>query len=270
MNMSNQTRAAPAELTGPDPRPLLASGVIVTGGASGLGCATALLLAEAGRPVAVWDINEQGAKKVAEACSEKGVKALGLGVDVGDRAAVVQAAAQSRQALGAVGGLVCCAGIFRFGSIGQLDFADWDLTLRVNLNGVAYTVEAALPWLREVGRGAAIVVVASTAALRGTPLSAAYTASKHGILGLVRSAALSLGREGIRINAICPGAMDTPMLASAFGQAADEVKQQMLASIPLGYISDPTEVGRVIRFFLSPEASYVTGAAVPVDGGMTA
>jgi NAD(P)-dependent dehydrogenase (short-subunit alcohol dehydrogenase family) len=268
--MSNQTSAAPAELTGPDPRLIIATGVIVTGGASGLGRATALLLAEAGRPVAVWDLNEQGAMMVAEACGEKGVKALGLGVDVGDRSAVAQAAAQSRQALGAIGGLACCAGIFRFGPVGQIDFAAWDLTLRVNLSGVAYTVEAALPSLREVGRGAAIVVVASTEALRGSPLLAAYTASKHGVLGLVRSAALSLGREGIRVNAICPGAMDTPMLAGALDQAGAEARRHMIASIPLGYISDPTEVGRVIRFFLSPEASYVTGVAVPVDGGLVA
>jgi NAD(P)-dependent dehydrogenase (short-subunit alcohol dehydrogenase family) len=268
--MSNQTSAAPAELTGTEPRSILATGVIVTGGASGLGCATALLLAEAGRPVAVWDLDEQGAKKVAEACCAKGVKALGLRVDVSDRSAVVGAAAQSRQALGAIGGLACCAGVFRLGPVGQIDFADWDLTLRVNLDGVAYTVEAALPSLREVGRGAAIVVVASTEALHGSPLMAAYTASKHGVLGLVRSAARILAPEGIRINAICPGAMDTPMLMGALGQVGDEGKRQMIASIPLGYVSDPAEVGRVIRFFLSPEASYVTGVAVPVDGGMTA
>jgi NAD(P)-dependent dehydrogenase (short-subunit alcohol dehydrogenase family) len=268
--MSTQPGTAPTELTGPDPTSTLAAGVIVTGGASGLGRATALLLAEAGRPVAVWDLDEQRAKEVAEECSAKGVKALGLGADVGDRSAVVQAAAQSRQALGPVGGLACCAGICRLGSVGQIDFADWDLTLRVNLNGIAYAMEAALPLLREIGRGAAIVVVASTEALRGSPLLAAYTASKHGIIGLVRSAALSLGREGIRVNAICPGAMDTPMLAAALGQAGDEVRRQMIASIPLGYVSDPMEVGRVVRFFLSPAASYVTGAAVPVDGGMTA
>jgi len=268
--MLNQPSATPAELTGPDPGSLLATGVIVTGGASGLGRATALLLAEAGRPVAVWDLNEQGAKEVAEACSAKGVKALGLRVDVSDRSAIAEAVAQSRKALGAIGGLAYCAGVFRLGSVGEIDFADWDRIVRVNLTGVAYTVEAALPSLREVGRGAAIVVAASTAALRGTPLSSAYTASKHAAVGFVRSAALSLAREGIRINAICPGPMDTPMLAGAFGAVSDEVRQQMMASVPLGYISDPTEVGRVVRFFLSPEASYVTGAAVPVDGGMMA
>ncbi|WP_437931493.1 SDR family NAD(P)-dependent oxidoreductase [Sorangium sp. So ce291] len=268
--MSSDNTIAPAELTRSAPRSILGTGVIVTGGASGLGRATALLLAGAGRPVAVWDIDEQGARQVAEACRARGVQALGVGVDVGDRSAVEQAAATSRQALGEIGGLVCCAGVFRLGPVGQIDFAEWDLILRVNLNGVAHTVESVLPSLREVGRGAAIVVVASTEALHGSPLHAAYTASKHGILGLVRSAALRLGREGIRINAICPGAMDTPMLADGLRQAGDEFRNQLIASIPLGYISDPAEVGRVICFFLSPEASYVTGAAVPVDGGMLA
>jgi NAD(P)-dependent dehydrogenase (short-subunit alcohol dehydrogenase family) len=155
--------------------------------------------------------------------------------------------------------------------VGYIDFAEWELTLRTNLSGVAHTLEAALPLLREVGAGASFVAVASTEALRGSPYLVGYSASKHGVVGLVRSASLNLAGEGIRVNAVCAGAMDTPMMAESLMQAGgDEVKQQMLAKIPLGYIADPQEVAHVICFLLSPEASYVTGTAIPVDGGMLA
>ena len=246
------------------------SGVIVTGGASGLGKATALLLAEAGRPVAIWDLNAEGAKSVAARCSAADVASVGVGVDVGSREAVIEAAIASRKAIGPVGGLACCAAITRIGPVGHINFADWDLTMSTNLNGIAYAIEALLPALREVGAGAAIVVIASTEALRGNANIAAYTASKHGALGLVRSAARTLGPERIRVNAICPGAMKTPMLAGALKHTPAGTEEQMLASIPLGYASDPKEVGYVVRFLLSEEASYVTGVGIPVDGGMTA
>jgi NAD(P)-dependent dehydrogenase (short-subunit alcohol dehydrogenase family) len=155
--------------------------------------------------------------------------------------------------------------------IGQLDFVQWQTTLDINLTGTATTLEAMLPFLREVGRGASFVAVASTEAFKGSSYLAAYTASKHGVLGLVRASSRALASEGIRVNAVCAGAMDTPMMTRALADAGGEpVRQQMIAGIPLGYISDPREVGYVIRFLLSPEASYVTGAAVPVDGGMLA
>jgi NAD(P)-dependent dehydrogenase (short-subunit alcohol dehydrogenase family) len=257
-------------LVAPDPAATRATGVIVTGGSSGLGRETALLLAAAGRPVAVWGTDGAKAETVAAECAALGVKAIGLSVDVGDRTAVTAGVDASRDAIGPIGGLTCSAAILRVGPVGCVDFRDWDETIRVNLTGVAHTIEAALPRLREVGRGASIVVVASTEAFRGSPILAAYTASKHGVLGLVRSAGLTLAREGIRVNAVCAGAMDTRMLQGGLTQAGPEIEQQMLASIPLGYISHPKEVAHVICFLLSPEASYVTGAAIPADGGMTA
>ncbi|WP_281783690.1 SDR family NAD(P)-dependent oxidoreductase [Sinimarinibacterium flocculans] len=259
-----------ASLTGIDGGLLRRSGVIVTGGSSGLGRETAILLASAGRPVAVWGTDAAKARGVAAECAVLGVTAIGLGVDVGDRDAVAESVAASRAAIGPIGGLACSAGIIRVGPAGAIDFADWEAMVRVNLNGVAYAMEATLPELRSVGRGASIVVVASTEAIRGSPILAGYTASKHGVLGLVRSAAGALGREGIRVNALCAGAMDTPMMRKALAQAGDEARQQMIAAIPLGYISHPKEVAQVIRFLLSPEASYINGAAIPVDGGLTA
>ena len=97
-----------------------------------------------------------------------------------------------------------------------------------------------------------------------------YCASKHGLVGTIRSIAQSLGPLGIRANAVCPGAMDTPMLAESLGAAGEDMAEQMKQMIPLGYISDPAEVARAIRFMLSDDASYITGAALPVDGGMLA
>jgi NAD(P)-dependent dehydrogenase (short-subunit alcohol dehydrogenase family) len=246
------------------------TGVVVTGGASGLGRATAVLLAEAGRPVAIWDLNEKGAREAVEQCRAFGVKAVAHKVDVGDLTSVGHAARQSRSQLGLIGGIACCAGITRLGPIGTIDFAEWDLTLRINLNGVAYALESVVPFLKETGRGASAVLVSSTEAFRGNPTLASYTASKHAVVGLARSASQTLGPAGIRVNALCPGAMDTPMLEQALRDSEADVRRQMMASIPLGYIASPTEVGRVIRFLLSSDSSYVTGIALTVDGGATA
>jgi len=248
-----------------------ATGVVITGGSSGLGKATALLLAEAGRPVAIWGTSETRVGEVAEQCRRAGVKAIGLTVDVRDPAAARDAARASRDAIGLIGGVVCSAARLVVTPVGNLDFGEWQTTLDVNLTGTATTLEATLPSLREIGRGASFVAVASTEAFKGSSYLAAYTASKHGVLGLVRAASRALAPEGIRVNAVCAGAMDTPMMTRALADAGGEpLRRQMIAAIPLGYISDPREVGYVIRFLLSPEASYMTGAAVAVDGGMLA
>jgi NAD(P)-dependent dehydrogenase (short-subunit alcohol dehydrogenase family) len=254
-----------------DQERILKSGVIVTGGSSGLGRATALLLAESGRPVAVWGNNRERTQEVAAECRSAGVEAIGIALDISDPSAVASAAHKSRSGIGPIGGVVCSAARLAVTPIGHLDFAEWHRTLDTNLTGTVTTLEATLPQLREMGRGASFVAIASTEAIRGSPYLSAYAASKHGVLGLVKSASRALAPEGIRVNAVCAGAMDTPMMAAALAQAGGEpVRQQMLANIPLGYIADPAEVAFVIRFLLSPEASYVTGAAVPVDGGMLA
>ena len=245
--------------------------VIVTGASSGLGRATALQLAGAGRTVAVWGRDAARTAQVAQECRELGVDAVGHPFDIGDRDAVSLAVKDSRETLGPIGGIALCHGVCPLGQVGDMDFDVLQECLTTNLASLAYTMEATLPHLRESGNGAAIVAVLSTNALRASHLNAQYSASKHGALGLMRAAARTLGSEGIRVNTVCPGAMNTPMMDAALAQAGDQralVESQMLSAIPLGYMADPEEVANVICFLLSAAASYVNGAEIAVDGGM--
>ena len=242
------------------------TGVVVTGGASGIGRASAVALAEAGRPVAVWDKNAEGAAAVAEELRELGVAALGRGVDVTDPDALVAATGASRDALGTIGGLVHAAGIVIGEPIGSVDFDHWDALLAVNLTAHARIVQLLIEDLR-VNPGSAVVGIASIEAVIGHFAIPAYCASKAGLVGLTRSLAARLGPLGVRANAICPGYIDTPMLA---GVAGDDVRARHVASSVLGRIGQPEEIGRVARFLLSDDASFLTGQAVVVDGGVTA
>ena len=211
------------------------TGVVVTGGASGIGRATCLALAE---------------------------------VDVRAYEAIEAAVAPTQQSLGTIGGLVHAAGVAGPGPVDFIDEETWDAVLDVNLRAEAFVVRALLPWLREANPGSAVVGVASVEAIVGHAAVPAYCASKAGLLGLTRSLAHRLGMEGIRVNAICPGPVDTPMLAPII--AMPDARQSMVANVPLRRIAAPEEIGRVARFLLSDEASYVHGAAVVVDGGYTA
>jgi len=237
--------------------------VVVTGGGSGIGRATCLALAEVGLAVAVWDVNGDGAKETAAMC----VEALALEVDVRDQAAVEQAASASAEALGGIGGLVHAAGVAGPMPVDFIDDETWDAVLDVNLRAEAFLVRALLPWLKE-SEGSAVVGISSVEAIVGNGMIPAYCASKAGLLGLTRSLAHRLAVDGIRINAICPGAIDTPMLAPIL--AMEEARARLEERIPLSRVAQPAEIGRVARFLLSNEASYLHGAAVVVDGGFTA
>jgi len=246
------------------------TGVVVTGGASGLGRETCLALAEAGRPVAVWDVQAEQAATTAKECADRfGVIAHAQTIDLRDDAALPAAAEETLEALPSVGGFVHAAGVMLVAPFGAIDDENWTTTMDVNLRAFVTAGQLLLPALRAACPGSAIVAVASTEALRGQPLIPAYAASKHAVVGLVKSLARSLGPE-IRVNAVCPGFMDTPMLAKSMAEVPEEVVQQSLQAVPLARFSHPAEVARVIRFLLGDEASYVSGAAIPVDGGMLA
>jgi NAD(P)-dependent dehydrogenase (short-subunit alcohol dehydrogenase family) len=245
---------------------MLDTGVVVTGGASGIGRATALALAEVGRPVAVWDKNGDGAADVAAEARALGVPAVGVAVDVTDADELAAGADAARTELPSIGGMVHAAGIVIAEPIGSVDWAHWDAVLAVNLTAHARITQLLLDDLR-AHEGSAVVGIASIEAVLGHFAIPAYCSSKAGLVGLTRSLAARLGPLGIRANAICPGYIDTPMLASV---ASPEVRERQVESSVLGRIGRPEEIGRVARFLLSEDATFVTGQAIVVDGGVTA
>lgn len=241
-----------------------ATGVVITGGASGLGRATAHALAAVGRPVAIWDINETRALAVAEEVrSQYGVAAIGLGLDIGNPAGYPAAIEKSRQALGSIGGLVHAAGIVDTGSLEGVTPENWDQGINIHLRPVVLLVQALHPDLK-ANPGSAVVAFASINATLGNRINPIYTAAKGGVLSLVRSLADQLGDDGIRINSISPGQILTPMLQPAVDALP---KGAFEKRILLGRMGAPAEIGRVVRFLLSEEASYITASEIVVDGG---
>ncbi|MES2257462.1 MAG: SDR family oxidoreductase [Pseudomonadota bacterium] len=240
------------------------SAVVVTGGASGLGLACAHSLAEVGRAVALWDINSgAAAERAAEIEQQYKVKAIGVGIDLSDAGALPAALDATREALPAIGGLVHAAGMVDMGSLDGITPDNWDRLMNVNLRALALLVQALLPDLR-ANPGSSIVGIASINATLGNAINPVYSASKGGMLSLIRALADSLGRDNIRINAISPGQILTPMLQPAVDHLPPGTFERRILLSRLGR---PEEIGRVARFLMSDEASYITAAELVVDGG---
>lgn len=240
------------------------TGVIVTGGASGIGKACAEALAAVGRPVAVWDLDEDKARQTAEAIhSEHGATTDALGIDLRRTDGIAAGLAQARNVLGSIGGLVHAAGVSLPVPLDELSNETWDAVLDINLKALPFLVQALRKDLSE-HTGSAVVGIASINATLGNAANPAYSASKGGMLSVVRSLADDLGTQGIRINAVSPGQILTPMLKPTVDILPEGQFEQRIL---LGRLGEPEEVARVVRFLLSTEASYVTGAEWVVDGG---
>ncbi len=240
------------------------SAVIVTGGASGLGLASARALAAVGRAVALWDINAaKAAEHAATIAQQFQVATIGVGIDLSDATALPAALGATRAALPNIGGLVHAAGMVDMGGLEGITPESWDRLMNVNLRALVLLVQALMPDFR-ASPGAAVVGIASINATLGNAINPIYSASKGGMLSLIRSLADSLGREQIRINAVSPGQILTPMLQPAVDHLPPGTFERRILLARLG---QPDEVGRVVRFLLSDEASYITAAELVVDGG---
>lgn len=235
----------------------------MTGAASGIGRATALLLASEGALVAATDRPGSAIAEVAGEITAAGGRALGREMDVADDAAVGAVVEAVALELGGIEIVVCCAGISLPAAFG--DELAWQKTLDVNLHGIHRTLRAALPWLKKK-EGGRIVNIASTEALGAQPYLSAYTASKHAVLGLTRALAVELGREGITVNAICPGPIHTGMTAVIPDEAKEKFARR---KVPLGRYGAPEEVAHAILSLVLPAASFINGACLVVDGGLT-
>ena len=234
---------------------------IVTGAGSGFGAGIARKFAAEGARVMVADLNETAAQAVAEE-----IGGLACAVDVADGDSVA-AMARAAEALGPVDILVNNAGITHLPApMEDVDEADFDRVFTVNCKSVFLTARAFVPGMKARGSGA-ILNVASTAGLSPRPRLNWYNASKGWMITATKTMAVELAPEGVRVNAICPVAGDTPLLKSFMGEDTPEMRAKFLSTIPIGRFSTPEDMGNAACFLCSDEASMVTGVAMEVDGG---
>lgn len=227
--------------------------IVITGAASGIGRATAQMFAAEGAALILLDRNPQSLDSTAQA-----LNAFAQSVDVADDQSVAQAVERGASVLGGIDGVVNAAGIQIRGSVLEVDAAEWRRTLDINLTGTYIVVRSCLPWLTKSPGVSTIVNIASgQALLPNAPNRTAYAASKGGVLNLTRALAAELAPT-VRANCVCPGLVDTPMAEGVQGN---------VGNYALKRLAQPEEVARAILFLTSTESSYVTGAALAVDGG---
>ncbi|WPB55775.1 SDR family oxidoreductase [Xylophilus sp. GOD-11R] len=243
----------------------------ITGAASGLGRATALMLAQEGARMMLFDRDAAGLAITAEGCPGS----ITLVGDATSAADLERAAALARTELGPVEFLVPAAGVLGPAKPAiELEEEEWDRLFAINVKGPWLAARAFIPQMREIGQGS-IVLFSSTAGLVGSPFLSAYSASKGAVTMLTRSLALNHAAENIRVNCVCPGTINGPMSQASFALAGEGEAQLaraavMKSRIPMNRFGEPDEIAAAVLYFLSDAAGFTTGAALPIDGGRVA
>jgi NAD(P)-dependent dehydrogenase (short-subunit alcohol dehydrogenase family) len=236
--------------------------ILITGAGSGIGKAVAELFAAHGARLALLDLNIDAARELAQRSG-----GIALQVNVADEEGVQDAVTQAAAALQGLDGVVNAAGVIALGSLAEMDLKSWQRQIDVNMTGPFLICRAALPWLRQA-KGSTIVNIASAQALRPVGASCGYAASKAGLMNFTKAIAGELAPD-IRANVVCPGIVDTPMVAQVSSAAGKPAATPTLKDYPLARMAQPEEIASAILFLTSAESSYVTGAALAVDGGRT-
>lgn len=243
---------------------------LITGASSGIGKATAVAFARRGYVTVLSDIDVRGADAVVAECEREGQKSVFIHCDVSDEASVQDLFVKLMSSFGRLDAGVNNAGIEgRQASTDGCSTDNFDRVIAVNLRGVWLCMREELKIMASQESGGAIVNTSSVAGLIGLPGIPAYVASKHGIIGLTKTAALEFARQKIRVNAVCPGAIQTPML-DRFIAASEGGRAAMERNEPIGRIGAPEEIAAAVVWLCSPEASFVTGQSIAIDGGWTA
>ena len=244
--------------------------ILITGGASGIGAELALLLAQRGAKVMIADLSLDNSEKTLSQASNSGTTLLSHTVDVADASSVKTLFAAAMQQLGGLDVVVNNAGIDHDPApMHELSDDDFDRNIAVNLKGVWHCMRAAIACMAPNG-GGHVINVASVAGLRSSPMISAYSAAKHGVVGLTKSAAVEYARANIRFNAVCPSFVDTPMVQNTMAKLDERGRNALVKANPMKRLGKPEEIAGAMAWMCSDESSFMTGQTMVLDGGMLA
>ena len=246
---------------------------VVAAAASGIGKMSAIALARAGATVALVDLDGEAVARVVDDLAAEGLTATAHQADLTDLGAICRVADEIATSTPAIDILLCNVGAPNPHGIDDITEEQWQRSIDINLKSGFFVTQTFLPMIRRSGRGGSVIYTSSAAGLVGSYTTPLYSLTKAGLIGLTKSLCTVLAPEGIRVNAVCPGPVNTPMLPGFLAKAADEsasVAEVYASRVPLGRVAEPEEIAQAVLFLASDAASFVTGVALPVDGGYTA